>query len=175
MKQKVSKGLLEQVRTCEEERKLIDQLRDISLDEYIELPQIAVMGDTSSGKSSLLSALLDSSFPSSDQLTTRCPTTRVLLTRADTFCGSVRLVRFQTSANDGGKIKKREELENLGRVQDVPVAITKFTKKLVSEGQYISDNEIVIEMSGPTCLISRSQICQDLCARWTITKIGVLF
>ncbi|CAI5746807.1 unnamed protein product [Peronospora destructor] len=112
MKQKVSKGLLKQVRTCEGERKLIDQLRDISLDEYIELPQIAVMGDTSSGK-------------------------------------SVRLVRFQTSANDRGKMKKREELENLDRVQDVPVVITKFTKKLVSEGQYISDDEIVIEMSGP--------------------------
>ncbi|KAG3089312.1 hypothetical protein PI124_g10231 [Phytophthora idaei] len=49
-------GLLAQVRTCEEERKLIDQLRDVGLDRYIELPQIAVMGDTSSGKSSLLSA-----------------------------------------------------------------------------------------------------------------------
>ncbi|CAH0484319.1 unnamed protein product [Peronospora farinosa] len=148
MKLKVSSGLLEQVRTYEEERKLIDQLRDIGLDEYIELPQIAVMGDTSSGKSSLLSALSGISFPSSDQLTTRCPT-RVLLTRADTFRGSVRLIRFQTSANDGGENKKREEIESLNRMEDVPDAITKLTKKLVSEGQYISDDEIVIEMSGP--------------------------
>ncbi|RMX68149.1 hypothetical protein DD238_007898 [Peronospora effusa] len=148
MKLKGSNGLLEQVRTCEEERKLVDQLRDIGLDEYIELPQIAVMGDTSSGKSSLLSALSGISFPSSDQLTTRCPT-RVLLTRADTFRGNVRLVRFQTSANDEDKNKKREENESFDSVEDVPDAITKLTKQLVSEGQYISDDEIVIEMSGP--------------------------
>ncbi|CAI5715644.1 unnamed protein product [Peronospora effusa] len=165
MKLKGSSGLLEQVRTCEEERKLVDQLRDIGLDEYIELPQIAVMGDTSSGKSSLLSALSGISFPSSDQLTTRCPT-RVLLTRADTFRGNVRLVRFQTSANDEDKNKKREENESFDSVEDVPDAITKLTKQLVSEGQYISDDEIVIEMSGPHLPNLTLRIYQDLCARW---------
>ena len=36
-------------------RKLIDKLHDEAID--VELPQIAVMGDTSSGKSSLLSSL----------------------------------------------------------------------------------------------------------------------
>ncbi|KAE9132472.1 hypothetical protein PF006_g15275, partial [Phytophthora fragariae] len=70
MKLKSPKPFLDQVRTSEGERKLIDHLRDIGLDQYIELPQIAVMGDTSSGKSSLLSALSGVSFPSSDQLTT---------------------------------------------------------------------------------------------------------
>ncbi|RLN68361.1 hypothetical protein BBJ28_00002230, partial [Nothophytophthora sp. Chile5] len=40
-----------------EERELVDKLRDLGLDQYVELPQIAVMGDTSSGKSSLLSAV----------------------------------------------------------------------------------------------------------------------
>ncbi|KAE9286243.1 hypothetical protein PF001_g21534, partial [Phytophthora fragariae] len=79
---------------AQEERKLVDKFRDIGLGQYIELPQIAVMGDTSSGKSSLLSALSGVSFPSSDQLTTRCPT-QLVLTRADKFRGTVRLVRFQ--------------------------------------------------------------------------------
>jgi len=54
-------------------RKLIDKLHDEAIGEYIELPQIAVMGDTSSGKSSLLSSLSGIQFPSSDELTTRCP------------------------------------------------------------------------------------------------------
>ncbi|KAH7468592.1 Interferon-induced GTP-binding protein Mx1 [Phytophthora ramorum] len=58
------------------------------------------MGDTSSGKSSLLSALSGVSFPSSDQLTTRCPT-QLVLSRADTFRGSVRLVRFQSVSTGG--------------------------------------------------------------------------
>jgi len=45
------------------------------LGDYIELPQIAVMGDTSSGKSSLLSAIAGYLlFPSNNELTTRCPT-----------------------------------------------------------------------------------------------------
>ena len=52
-------------------RKLIDKLHDEAID--VELPQIAVMGDTSSGKSSLLSSLSGIQFPSNDELTTRCP------------------------------------------------------------------------------------------------------
>jgi GTPase SAR1 family protein len=40
---------------------------------YIKLPMICVMGDTSSGKSSLLSALSMVELPSSHELTTRCP------------------------------------------------------------------------------------------------------
>mmetsp|Transcript_31005 Transcript_31005/g.33877 ORF Transcript_31005/g.33877 Transcript_31005/m.33877 type:complete len:411 (-) Transcript_31005:1501-2733(-) len=55
-------------------RKVVDYLHDNKIDEFVKLPQIAVMGDTSSGKSSLLSAISNIQFPSSDQLTTRCPT-----------------------------------------------------------------------------------------------------
>ncbi|GMF48495.1 unnamed protein product [Phytophthora fragariaefolia] len=129
------------------ERKLVDKLRDLGLGQYIDLPQIAVMGDTSSGKSSLLSALSGVSFPSSDQLTTRCPT-QLVLTRADTFCGTVRLVRFHStdSAHDNGDGEAKDDLH---RLEDVPDAITKLTNKLLAEGQYISDDRIVIEMCGP--------------------------
>eukprot|EP01040_Poterioochromonas_malhamensis_P015369 gene15369-17195_t len=55
-------------------RKVVDYLHDNKIDEFVKLPQIAVMGDTSSGKSSLLSAISNIQFPASDQLTTRCPT-----------------------------------------------------------------------------------------------------
>ncbi|KAL3665741.1 hypothetical protein V7S43_009174 [Phytophthora oleae] len=138
-------GILERLRSCEEERSLIDELRNIGLDQYIELPQIAVMGDTSSGKSSLLSALSGVSFPSNDQLTTRCPT-QLVLTRSEVFRGTVRLVRFQSN---GGSNDEGEEKEDLNRLEDVPDAITKLTNKLIAEGQYISDDQIVIEMCGP--------------------------
>ncbi|KAE9008658.1 hypothetical protein PR003_g17056 [Phytophthora rubi] len=131
---------------AQEERKLVDKLRDIGLGQYIELPQIAVMGDTSSGKSSLLSALSGVSFPSSDQLTTRCPT-QLVLTRADKFRGTVRLVRFQSGSSDASD--EGEEKQDLHQLEDVPDAITKLTQKLIDEGQYISDDQIVIEMCGP--------------------------
>eukprot|EP01041_Mallomonas_annulata_P010580 gene10580-22078_t len=55
-------------------RKLDDFLHENGLGQYIKLPEIAVMGDTSSGKSSLLSALSGMQLPSASELTTRCPT-----------------------------------------------------------------------------------------------------
>ncbi|KAG3235774.1 hypothetical protein PI124_g19207, partial [Phytophthora idaei] len=141
---KISKNALFAHIKAQEERKLVDKLRDNGLGQYIELPQIAVMGDTSSGKSSLLSALSGVPFPSNDQLTTRCPT-QLILARADTFRGTVRHVRFQSNGeNDEG-----EEKQDLNRLEDVPDAITKLTQKLADEGQYISDDQIVIEMCGP--------------------------
>jgi interferon-induced GTP-binding protein Mx1 len=55
-------------------REFMDQLTaTTNVSKYVELPMIAVMGDTSSGKSSLLSSISGVEFPSSHQLTTRCP------------------------------------------------------------------------------------------------------
>lgn len=130
--------LLEQMGS-HEERRLVDRLRTIGLDKYVELPQIAVMGDTSSGKSSLLSALSGVTFPSSDKLTTRCPT-QLILSHDSQFRGSVRLVRFQSTSTEATK--------ELAGMEDVAPAIEKLTAKLVAEGQYISDDQIVIELSG---------------------------
>jgi GTPase SAR1 family protein len=55
-------------------RDFVDYLHEHNIQEYVKLPQIAVMGDTSSGKSSLLSATSNIELPSSHTLTTRCPT-----------------------------------------------------------------------------------------------------
>lgn len=52
--------------------RLIDQLRKLKLDEDIELPEIGVFGGQSSGKSSVLEALLGAPFPRSDGMTTKC-------------------------------------------------------------------------------------------------------
>ena len=54
-------------------RSVIDRMVECGLDKYIELPMIAVMGDTSSGKSALLSNIAEIELPSSAELTTRCP------------------------------------------------------------------------------------------------------
>jgi hypothetical protein len=54
-------------------RHLIDVFHSIDVGHYVELPQIAVMGDTSTGKSSLLTAISLIEFPANDNLTTRCP------------------------------------------------------------------------------------------------------
>ncbi|TDH66390.1 uncharacterized protein CCR75_009299 [Bremia lactucae] len=144
MKPKDTNGLLMQARFWEEQHKVIDQLREVGLEKYIELPTIAVMGDRSSGKSSLLSALSGISFPSNDQLTTRCPT-QLNLTRGDVFHGTVRLVRFQT----GSYREQMEATEDLKQLEDVPNAISKLTKKIINDGLIISNDQIVIEVCGP--------------------------
>ncbi|KAI7800934.1 putative interferon-induced GTP-binding protein Mx1, partial [Triplophysa rosa] len=52
---------------------LIDSLRLIGIDEDIGLPSIAVVGDQSSGKSSVLEALSGIALPRGSGMVTRCP------------------------------------------------------------------------------------------------------
>nr|XP_055051632.1 interferon-induced GTP-binding protein MxB isoform X3 [Misgurnus anguillicaudatus] len=52
---------------------LIDSLRSIGIDKDIGLPSIAVVGDQSSGKSSVLEALSGVALPRGSGIVTRCP------------------------------------------------------------------------------------------------------
>lgn len=51
----------------------IDQWTAAGLSQYVSLPMICVLGDTSSGKSSVLSSLIGLELPSGSTLTTKCP------------------------------------------------------------------------------------------------------
>ncbi|RLO11622.1 hypothetical protein DYB28_004724, partial [Aphanomyces astaci] len=124
-----------------ETRHLIDQLRAVGLDKYIELPQIAVMGDTSSGKSSVLSALSGITFPSSGNLTTRCPT-QLILTQSKKFSGTVRLLRFDPAVESLPPTP-------IHSIDEVTTYIESITQQLVDEGQSISDDAIEIKLHGP--------------------------
>lgn len=62
-------------------RKFLDQLEAAQI-EGIELPMICVVGDTSSGKSSVLSQLSMVELPASSTLTTRCPV-QIHMSKAD--------------------------------------------------------------------------------------------
>ena len=52
---------------------LVDEMRRLGIEQDLPLPQIAVMGDQSSGKSSVLEALSGVPFPRGTGLVTRCP------------------------------------------------------------------------------------------------------
>lgn len=53
---------------------IIDNLRDIGLDKFIQLPRIVVLGSQSSGKSSLLESVVGKDFlPRGEGVVTRRP------------------------------------------------------------------------------------------------------
>lgn len=103
---------------------------------------MTVMGDTSSGKSSVLSALSGIEFPSSEKLTTRCPT-QLILSDAETFSGTIRLRRYEPKENEVLPIIKLKDMK------DIAKNIEMLTQMLVDEGQTISDDSIVIKVKGP--------------------------
>lgn len=57
---------------------IIDRLRSQGISRYVDLPQIIVCGDQSSGKSSVLEAISGVSFPTKDSLCTRFATELIL-------------------------------------------------------------------------------------------------
>jgi GTP-binding protein EngB required for normal cell division len=57
---------------------IIDSLRSQGISQYVDLPQICVCGDQSSGKSSVLEAISGVAFPTKDALCTRFATELIL-------------------------------------------------------------------------------------------------
>ena len=114
-------------------RKFVDFLHDINADEHIELPQIAVMGDTSSGKSSLLSAICNIQFPSNNEITTRCPARLHMEDSKDgTIRASVR-IRWHHSSTHGDDSFVPRTYEGEEGLLEVPKGITEAQKYILEK------------------------------------------
>jgi hypothetical protein len=66
--------------------KIIDKLRELGIAEMVSLPQLVVVGDQSSGKSSVLESLTGFAFPRAPGLCTRYVTQ--ITCRRDDFAGT---------------------------------------------------------------------------------------
>jgi len=91
---------------------LADDLRKIGVQEDIPIPQIAVMGDQSAGKSSVLEAISGIAFPRGTGLVTRCAT-QITMSRGDTPEAEIRAgdeVRKLRSADMSQLTRHIEEL-----------------------------------------------------------------
>ena len=116
---------------------------------WVELPMIAVMGDTSSGKSSLLSSLAMVELPSSHQLTTRCPVL-LQMTKADERRATVQ-VQWR---NDDDEIDKEAfEEVSIDDLAELPSAILLAQQHVLGQtGKEVASDIVQVHVYGPDCI-----------------------
>lgn len=128
---------------------LVDQLRSQGISHYVDLPQIIVCGDQSSGKSSVLEAISGLQFPRKDNLCTRFAT-EVILRRSPVENTDASIVPANDRSDDekdklAGFHKSDFGLENLeSLVQDA-----RDVMGVDGELRSFSNDVLRIELSGP--------------------------
>ncbi|KAI1292937.1 P-loop containing nucleoside triphosphate hydrolase protein [Xylaria venustula] len=128
---------------------VIDTLRSQGLSRYVDLPQIIVCGDQSSGKSSVLEAISGLSFPTKDNLCTRFAT-ELILRRSQNVGVEVHIIPSHDRTEKGRKkleaFKCHKEALDISQV----VESAKRAMGLDGSGQVFSTDILRVEISGPT-------------------------
>uniref|UniRef100_A0A8C5V8P7 MX dynamin like GTPase 1 n=1 Tax=Microcebus murinus TaxID=30608 RepID=A0A8C5V8P7_MICMU len=126
-------GYEEKVRPCID---LIDSLRALGVEQDLALPAIAVIGDQSSGKSSVLEALSGVALPRGTGIVTRCPLVLKLkkLVNEDGWRGKVSYQDFEMEISDASEVEKE---------------VSKAQNVIAGEGMGISHELISLEISSP--------------------------
>eukprot|EP01017_Pseudomicrothorax_dubius_P043096 TRINITY_DN7122_c0_g1_i1.p1 TRINITY_DN7122_c0_g1~~TRINITY_DN7122_c0_g1_i1.p1 ORF type:complete len:726 (+),score=211.30 TRINITY_DN7122_c0_g1_i1:59-2236(+) len=117
---------------------VVDDLRDVGLGQYINLPRITVLGTQSSGKSSLLESIVGLDFlPRGEGVVTRRPL-------------ELRLVRTPSLAQPYGEFDafKGEKLTDFQKVKE---KINELTDKVAGKNKGIVDDPIILTVYSPTC------------------------
>jgi len=118
---------------------LAEDLRTLSLDSQLAVPQICVMGDQSSGKSSVLEALSGVPFPRGSGLVTRCPC-RMVMRRAPPEAGWSAVA---STTSSGGQSVTAESPEQLTSI------IARLTESLTRNSHGFSTEAIVVRLTSP--------------------------
>nr|AAT57878.1 Mx type 2 [Scophthalmus maximus] len=123
----------EKVRPCID---LIDSLRSLGVEKDLALPAIAVIGDQSSGKSSVLEALSGVALPRGSGIVTRCP---------------LELKMKRKNGGEGwyGKICYKDHEENIENPSDVEKKIREAQDEMAGIGVGISADLISLEIASP--------------------------
>uniref|UniRef100_A0A8B9DNG1 MX dynamin like GTPase 2 n=1 Tax=Anser cygnoides TaxID=8845 RepID=A0A8B9DNG1_ANSCY len=123
----------EKIRPCID---LIDSLRALGIEKDLSLPAIAVIGDQSSGKSSILEALSGVSLPRGNGIVTRCPL-------------ELKLKKIPTSQQWKGKISYRNISIELQHASEVESAISNAQDVVAGTKRNISGELISLEIYSP--------------------------
>uniref|UniRef100_A0A8B9GTG4 Interferon-induced GTP-binding protein Mx-like n=1 Tax=Astyanax mexicanus TaxID=7994 RepID=A0A8B9GTG4_ASTMX len=120
----------EKVRPCID---LVDSLRSLGVEKDLSLPAIAVIGDQSSGKSSVLEALSGVALPRGTGIVTRCPLV-------------LKLKRVETGVAWSGHISYQKKERVLSKPEDVGTAVSDAQNALAGNGKGISHDMITLEI-----------------------------
>ncbi|XP_068449701.1 interferon-induced GTP-binding protein Mx-like isoform X2 [Clinocottus analis] len=123
----------EKVRPCID---LIDSLRSLGVEKDLALPAIAVIGDQSSGKSSVLEALSGVALPRGSGIVTRCPL-------------ELKMKRRRAGEEWYGKISYQGHEEEIEDPADVDEMIREAQNKMAGVGAKISNDLISLEIASP--------------------------
>jgi GTP-binding protein EngB required for normal cell division len=124
----------------------IDKLRALGVGGIVDLPQIIVVGDQSSGKSSVLEAISQHKFPAKDGICTRFAT-QLSLRRSATPSAKVSI---ETNGSDDPELRPFEasDFDSDQEVGDIiEEAKQKMSAKIAQDG--VSEDILHIEISGP--------------------------
>ncbi|XP_060898312.1 interferon-induced GTP-binding protein Mx-like [Labrus mixtus] len=123
----------EKVRPCID---LIDSLRSLGVEKDLALPAIAVIGDQSSGKSSVLEALSGVALPRGSGIVTRCPL-------------ELKMKKMREGEQWAGVISYRDVREEIDDPADVDEKVREAQNKMAGKGAGISDELISLEIASP--------------------------
>uniref|UniRef100_A0A8C2K3R6 Uncharacterized protein n=2 Tax=Cyprinus carpio TaxID=7962 RepID=A0A8C2K3R6_CYPCA len=121
----------EKVRPCID---LVDSLRSLGVEKDLNLPAIAVIGDQSSGKSSVLEALSGVALPRGTGIVTRCPLELKLkkITKDNNWCGVLSYKKL--------KEEKKKILKDPAEIENAVLHV------LAGKGEGISHDMITLEI-----------------------------
>ena len=126
------------------------------LGDYCALPLICVMGDTSSGKSTVLSQLTGIALPAHCQLTTKCPTLMQLQPSGEDDADEVTTatVSIQWHASSFSRHAKSSSFSprTVTDWQELPQVILEAQEFLLrASGRAVTPDRVVVKVQGPTC------------------------
>ncbi|XDV30309.1 hypothetical protein PO909_033254 [Leuciscus waleckii] len=120
----------EKVRPCID---LVDSLRSLGVEKDLNLPAIAVIGDQSSGKSSVLEALSGVALPRGTGIVTRCPLV-------------LKLKKITKDNNWHGLLSYKDQIKQLKDPAEIENAVLNAQTVLAGKGEGISHEMITLEI-----------------------------
>jgi interferon-induced GTP-binding protein Mx1 len=151
----------------------VDRVRPYLAGENIELPAIVVVGDQSSGKSSVLESISGIALPRGTNIVTRCPLELQLRRDTETYAIISRPAAVGLFGGDPSKMIS----ERLTRLEDIGPAIERFTAEIAGANKGVSDRPISLRVHRPdapdltlidlpgACRAQRGRTCVCACAR----------